>query len=84
MKLPTIKFRCPRAPGAKSLQLVHHRVDGRATLVHQREQAQPNNLASIQQVSLPPELQAKNLDPVLIVGAQRERRMLGCSLFVSA
>jgi hypothetical protein len=83
MKLPTMRFRLPRSPGAQSLQLIHHRIDGRATLVHQREQAQPNHLASIEQVSLPPEFHAKSFDPILIVGAQRERRMLRRSLLVS-
>jgi hypothetical protein len=83
MRLATLRFRFPCAPGTQSLQLVHHRVYGVAILLHQREQAQPNHLASIQQVSLPPEFHAKSFDPILIVGAQRERRMLGRSLLVS-
>jgi hypothetical protein len=75
MRLATIRSRLPCAPGSQSLQLVHHRVYGVAILLHQREQAQPNHLASIQQVSLPPEFHAKSLDSILIFGAQRKRRM---------
>jgi hypothetical protein len=76
MKLPTFKLRFPCASGAKSFQLDHHRVDGRAAFLHQCEQPQPNHLASIQQVSLPPESHAKSLDSILIFGAQRKRRVL--------
>jgi hypothetical protein len=76
MRLASIQFRLPGAPGSQSLQLVHHCVYGVTVLLHQREQAQPNHLASIQQVSLPPEFHAKCLDSILIVGAQRKRRVL--------
>jgi hypothetical protein len=76
MRLATIRFRLPCAPGPQSLQLVHHRVYFVAILLHQREQAQPNHLASIQQVSLPPEFHAKSLDSILVFGAQRKRCVL--------
>jgi hypothetical protein len=56
--------------------LLDDRVSRRSTLLCEREQAEPNNLASIEQMTLSPQPHAKFLDPISVLWVERKRRVL--------